>query len=342
MITNKVNFITRIFISCASTLLMFILMAAFFSTAPAYADEGGLSVDGAIINRSAAPGETFIHAMTVSLGDGSPALDITITALGLGQKLDGTFLELAPEDDNPELSSREFITSIEPVSFHLDPGDSQTVSAVVNVPADLGDGSHYSVIYVRGISTNDSGVAFIPAIDVPVIISGANLEKSGAITNVTAGDIVFGSPITINTTVSSQGNHHFKATNAVTLADNKGRVIATSAEHTTQCSIIPGYSFAFTGNLEIAEELSPGKYTLESVVVMDDGTKLSETIQLNLAHGYQHQYGTVAGETGQPRSLDKTTDRGISWWFVAISLVLILLIGIIILLARRKRRQSER
>ena len=328
-------------ISCAVPLL--VVIASCFFTTPVLADESGLSVDGAIINRSANPGETFLHTMIVSLGYDRPALDITVTALGLGQKLDGTFLELAPENDTTELSSREFITSIEPSSFHLDPGDSQTVVASLTVPTDLNDGSHYSVIFIRGISTNDSGMAFIPAIDVPVIISGTNLNKDGVITNVTAGEVVYGAPITVTTMISSQGNHHFKATNTVTMTDHDDSVIATSAEQTTQCSIIPGYAYVFTGDLEILEELSHGVYTIESTVVMDDGTTLSKTISLNLAEGYQHRQDTQAGETVRTRYQNEDKVQGISWSFVAISVGVIILIAlIIVLLARRKRRQSER
>jgi hypothetical protein len=324
-------------LAITSLLLLLTAITLILPVPRAVADTGGLKIEGAIINREVTPGEEFAHKMTISLGTGNPAMDITVETRGLGQRTDGSYLELTPQEDNLSLSSRTFIVTISPPSFHLDPGSSQVVTASIEVPGDIGDGSRYAVIYIRGVPTQQAVVAFMPAIDVPVIITHGNLDIQGDITDLSAQDVISGAPITIATTLTNQGNHHFKAVNSVTMKDGTGRVLAAGAELSTPCSIIPGYAYVFNNVLVIPGDIEPGTYYVQSVVKMDNGTGLTEEMTLNLTERYQPQVTPSA--IARTRQAQPTQEPvGISWAFVGITIGGIAVLGTVIIVVSRRRR----
>ena len=183
-------------------------------------------------------------------------------------------------------------------------------------------------------------MTFIPAIDVPVIISYGNLETTGEITGLSIGEALLQQPVAVNTTLTSQGNHHFKASNEITLTDQTGAIIADCDSLTTTCSIIPGYSFVFQRILEIPPDLTGGKYTLESIVTMEDGTELKKQAILEFSQKAQQTVQSTGAVKNQVSGNEEP--RGISWSFVGIAIGGMLIIGLLIVLIGRSQRNGNK
>ncbi len=338
--TSVQNIKVKIFvIACLLTLIAG--MMTVLAPKPVFADDGGLTIDGAIITREVVPGEKFEHQMTVSLGSDAPALDITIEIRGLGQRTNGSYLELVPQEDKPLYSSREYITAVEPAAFYLEPGNSQTVTAKVQVPENIGDGSLYAVLYVKGVPRQQAGITFVRVIDVPVIITHGTLDIKCDITSVDIQDVASGQPIKVSTTINNRGNHHFKAGNAVNLMNAEGTVVASCEEQITPCSIIPGYSYVFTRDIVLTGDIEPGTYTVQSLVNLDGSTEMTKLTPLNLKEKYQPVTATpTLQDTATEHSGDLTEERNINWAFIGIAMGGIVILGILALLIIRRRRPS--
>ena len=99
----------------------------------------GFSVSGAIFEAEVAPGQSISHNMTVSIDESDPPMNLLAEVVGFGQTLDGGNIELSPMADTSPCSARSFL-SVDPTSFHLDPGESQNVLLDGIVPFDIGSG----------------------------------------------------------------------------------------------------------------------------------------------------------------------------------------------------------
>jgi len=240
--------------------------------APVSADPG-LKVTGAKCTASVAPGQTITHRMTVGIGESDPAMDIFVDVKGFGQSLDGAYQELEVQDDTSPYSVREFIT-LDKRAFHLDPGESQEVTATISIPEDVGSGGGYALIYIHSKPTGEGSVGYVTAVDVPIAltISGTELIKTGEITDISVSP---DKPIAVSTTFHNSGNYHYRAKNEVKLKDEAGNILATAATSPTGSSIIPPYSYQFKVSLSPEQELSPGKiYYVVSQVTLEDDTLL--------------------------------------------------------------------
>lgn len=240
--------------------------------APVSADPG-LKVTGAKCTASVAPGQTITHRMTVGIGESDPAMDISVDVKGFGQSLDGTYQELGVQADTSPYSVREFIT-LDKRSFHLDPGESQQVTATISIPEDVGSGGRYALIYIHSKPTGEGSVGYVTAVDVPIAltISGTELIKTGEITDISVSP---DKPIAVSTTFHNSGNYHYRAKNEVKLKDEAGNILATAVTSPTSSSIIPPYSYQFKVSLSPEQELSPGKiYYVDSEVTLEDNTVL--------------------------------------------------------------------
>jgi hypothetical protein len=312
-----------------------------FAAAPASADVGGLKISGAIVNRVVIPGETIEHRMTISLGSDSPVLDVTIEIMGLGQKENGSYRELTPEEDISPHTSREYIVSVEPASFSLKPGGEQTVTAVIKVPQTIGDGSLYAVLYVKGTPGQQVGIVMIPAVDIPVILNHGILNVQGDISSINVGKVVSGQPITVDTLVENSGNTHFKATNKVNLLDSAGNILAYSEEQTTPCSIIPNYSFKFTRNIIITGNIEPGIYNIQSQVNLENGGSLVEMATLDLTEQYQMTTTAVTSKITKEYQSKTPEEEKINWAFIGIVMGGLVLLGLLVLLVTFRRRKTQ-
>jgi hypothetical protein len=232
-----------------------------------------IKVTGTKYVGSIAPGSSDVHTMTVSIGANETPMDLTVDVLGLGQTAQQSNTGLAPEKDTSPYSARTFIT-VSPQTFHLAPGGSQDVKAMITVPQNVGDGGRYAMITVRNAPIGNGTMAIVTSISVPVLvtITGSSITKTGSITNVTVADVIPGQPIRITTALKNNGNYHYKVYNNVSVADSTGKVVASGGSDLSVNSLIP--TFTQNYDINLVTPLPLGTYTVTSVITRDDGTVL--------------------------------------------------------------------
>jgi len=237
----------------------------------------GLRVSGAICKGEIVPGNNYTHTMTISTRDTDPAMDIQVDVRGLGQSLEGACQALeAPEDTSP-YSARSFIT-LDKSSFHLEPGDSQEVVATIQIPGNATAGGRYAVIYVHTQPTGGGQVGIISAINVPVYltIKDSQLIYEGKIIEIPTTEAVSGEPVEILTMFQNTGNHDFKVKGEVTIKDAQGQILETISIPVTTSAVVPGITRQLKVTFIPQGELPLGNYSVQSRVMLEDGTLLDE------------------------------------------------------------------
>jgi hypothetical protein len=238
----------------------------------AFADTG-LTVSGAKLVKTASPGDTFHHQITVSTSSAGQPVDITLQISSMAQSLDGT---PRPSPDSDPYSASGFIT-LDKDSFHLDPGGKEVVNATIHIPTDAGDGGRYALITVATRPPPGGKLSVITAVDVPVYITikDSLLNHQGAITSLSA-NVSSSQAIKVTTTFENTGNHDFKVKDILTVNDNQGHTIASVDTGLSLWPLIPGMSREIKANLFPDIDLLPGLYRISSQVTLDDGTILAQ------------------------------------------------------------------
>jgi len=237
----------------------------------------GLRVSGAICEGDVVPGNNYTHTMTISTRDTDPAMDIQVDVMGLGQSLEGACQALeAPEDTSP-YSARSFIT-LNNSSFHLEPGGSQVVVATIRIPGNATAGGRYAVIYVHTQPTGGGQVGIISAINVPVYltIKDSQLIYEGKIIELSTSEAVSGEPVEILTMFQNTGNYYFKVKGEVTIKDTQGQILETISIPVTASAAVPGITRKLKATFIPQGELPLGNYSVQSRVMLEDGTLLDE------------------------------------------------------------------
>jgi len=237
----------------------------------------GLRVSGAICEGDVVPGNNYTHTMTISTRDTDPAMDIQVDVRGLGQSLEGACQALeAPEDTSP-YSARSFIT-LNNSSFHLEPGGSQVVVATIRIPGNATAGGRYAVIYVHTQPTGGGQVGIISAINVPVYltIKDSQLIYEGKIIELSTSEAVSGEPVEILTMFQNTGNYYFKVKGEVTIKDTQGQILETISIPVTASAAVPGITRKLKATFIPQGELPLGNYSVQSRVMLEDGTLLDE------------------------------------------------------------------
>jgi len=234
-----------------------------------------IGVTGAKYMGSIPAGGTDTHIIMVRNGADEAPTDVLIEVMGFGQVMDKGYTTLDPAKDVSPYSARTFI-SLNKNSLHLEPGKTENVTATITLPANVGAGGRYAIIFVHALPGIEQ--SFATAIDVPVLItvSGTTPTETGSITSVDSGEVTIGQPIVITTTFKNTGNYHYYHTvNEVTLTDANGNVIAQDSLPPSGFAIIPENTVAFTVTPNV-KDLPVGTYTVSSKVLLEDGRVLDE------------------------------------------------------------------
>lgn len=252
------------------------IVLALLIAIPVYANPG-LKVAGAILVADVSPQATLTHKMTVSLGSGDPATDITVQVGGIGQSLDGAYEFLEAFEDTSQYSARQFIT-VDKASFHLEPGASQDITATIHILQDVGAGGRYALINIKAGPAGAGQVATVAAVNVPIALTvkDTQLTHQGKITALTTSEAVSGQPVAIFTTFQNTGNHHFKVKGEVTISNSQGEVLDTILMPLTASSVIPTMSLRLRAAFIPKGALAAGVYSVKSKVMLDDSTILDE------------------------------------------------------------------
>jgi hypothetical protein len=259
------------FLATGAVMLTLALLAVPASANP------GLRVSGAIVRADAIPGTSYTHTMTIGTREDDPPMDIAVDVMGLGQSLEGACQALEAAEDTSTYSARSFIT-LDKSSFHLEPGDSQEVVATINIPGDVGAGGRYAVIYIHTQPTGEGQVGIISAINVPVYltIKDSQLIHTGKIIELPTKEAVSGEPVEILTMFQNTGNHDFKVKGEVTINGTQGQILETITVPVTTSSVVPGITRQLKAIFIPQGELPLGSYSVESKVMLEDGTVLDE------------------------------------------------------------------
>jgi hypothetical protein len=280
----------------------------------------GMTVTNAGIVATLSPGHVLTEKMTVSIGNSDPATDISVTVTGVAQSSSGGYILLDPAQDTNQDTARSFVT-VDPSSFHLDPGQSQDITAIVTVPQNVGSGGYFAMINIAEppVATNGANVNIIYSVNVPVYltIKGSQLNQTGTITGITAGTIINGQPINITTTFQNTGNIYFKVEGQTTVTNDQGVTLDTIPMPLTSSSIIPGMSRNLAAIFTPSGSLSPGTYTIRSLVMSSDSIlldKSTSTFTIKAPYVPPPALGNVSLAPSGASTL-KNTDGTISIYF---------------------------
>ena len=208
-----------------------------------------------------APGSSAVHIITVSTKESDPAMDLMADIQGLGQTPQLGSNGLSADKDTSPYSARTFIT-INPVTFHLNPGESKDITATITIPQNVGSGGRYGIITIHNAPIGNGTTAIVTAIAVPIMVTiqGTTKSMTGSITGVSVADVVPGQPIKILTALKNTGNYHYLAINNVSITDSTGKVVATGSADSSPRSIIPTSTGEFDVN--IVAPLPIGMYSI--------------------------------------------------------------------------------
>jgi len=253
-----------------------VLLSGLLVAIPVLANPG-LGVAGAVCKAEVVPGQIYTHTMTVGIRDTDAAMDIQVDVKGWGQSLEGIAQAVEPLEDTSPYSARSFIT-LDKGSFHLEPGDSQVVTATIIVPEDVGDGGRYAIIYVHSQPAGEGQVAIASAINTLVLLTtkDSQLVHEGKIAGVTSGESASGQPVEIFTTFQNTGNHHFRVKGEVTVSNAQSEILDTIHVAVSPQSVLPTMSKRLKAAFIPQGELPLGVYSIKSRVMLEDGTILDE------------------------------------------------------------------
>jgi hypothetical protein len=284
---------------------------------PVFANPG-MTVSNALVLANVAPGQTLNQTMTVSIGSNDPATTISVQVYGVQQSPQGGYILLNASEDTGPYSARPFV-SVDSSSFHLEPGGSHDLTITIQIPQDVGDGGRYAMVNIATQPVAGAGVNIITAVNVPVYltIQGSRLIQQGKITALNASEVTSGRPVNISATFQNTGNHHFKVEGLVTVTNDQGQIVGNVSIPVTSSSLLPGalrqMKAAFIPNGDLAQ----GIYTVNSQVMLEDGTMLDEantTFEVKTAYKLPTAMGKITLTPSSAATL-ASTDGSISIYF---------------------------
>jgi len=235
----------------------------------------GLWISGCSLTAEASPGVTITHNFSVGTRDTDPPMDIQIDVSGMGQSLNGICQAVDYSKDTNPFSARQFIT-LDKSAFHLEPGDSQRVTASIHIPKDIGAGGRYAVISVYSNPAGEGPVNIISAIDIPIYLTlkKAELIHTGEVTEINVSKPTDGQSMHISTTLQNTGNHHFKAKGELIISDAGGQIVDIVHLAPTTSAVIPTMSKSIDAIFIPRNQLPSGTYSVKAMLMLEDGTAI--------------------------------------------------------------------
>jgi len=283
-----------------------VIILLLFCTAPVAA----IGVSGAKYEGTIAPGGTDTHVITINIGADEQATDISVQVAGFGQNPNGIYMPLDAANDVNPYSARSFIT-LDNSTIHLEPGTSQSITATITLPQNVGPGGRYAIIYVRSLPGAGSSLATAIVVPVFITVAGTTPTETGSIIQIDPGTVTIGQPITITTTFENTGNYHYyAASNEVTVTDANGTLIANASTTPMAYAIIPGNTVQFVTQPDVSN-LQAGTYTVDSKVLLN-GQVLDEkntTFTVNTNYIPPATESSITVSPGSPATLTSPDGR---------------------------------
>jgi len=345
------NFILHKRFVLLSSALVVILLSLSLVPIPVFADSGlTISPFGAIA-LNVTPGEKTTQQIELTLGQQSQAMDIAIDVVGFGSTLDGTAQVIEPAQDTDSDSARSFIT-INKNTFLLEPGESQNIIATISIPANVGNGGRYALIYIHQLpNTAAPGAQSLSSFNIPVLltIQGSTLVQTGKITAISTTAVNNGQPPDILTYFQNTGNIHYKVQGYVTVKDAQGQTLDNISIPLSASSILPGAIRLLDITLPSTSATLTEGDTIDAKITLQDGTLLDETastfpITTQYVPPTTTQFNTPTAVTAESvlSTASTTTDKSTSAmnWVMPLTIVILLIIVVVLvmLLVIRKKR----
>lgn len=307
-------------------LLPVFLVALALLVPSAVAADRGLTVEGAILFREVSPGQTVTHSMTVSIGAGHAATEITVRAAHFSHSLTGTY-QLLETAGNAALTAFPFIT-LDKESFYLEPGGSEVVTATIQVPQDVGAGSRYALINIRTGATGDGAVGTISAVNVPIglTVKDTLLHRQGEIIALTL-EPAGGQALDIAIIFRNTGNHHYRIKGEIVISRFRGQTLTTIAVPRISGSTVPDNERQLKAKYSPEEALAEGVYIVKFSVMLEDDTVVDE----KRAAFEVTQTGIVI----LPEAPEE--DAAVDWLMFGVIVGGAVAVGLVIILVRRRR-----
>jgi len=236
---------------------------------------GGLTVYGGKIETSVTPASNNSYTMEVANTSDTP-MEIGVEVKGYGMSTAQDFIALEPKDDSSPYSALALL-DVSPAAFHLEPGKSQFITINSKIPAGIGNGGRYAIVYIHTAATGDGSIGVIRAIAARVLltISGSKLDTTSQITEVSLVKAAPQKTASVTVTVANNGNYHFKPQIRATVR-NGDKVVATTSAVAPGWPILPGYSRQFQLDLNGASPLPAGIYQVEVEVDDESGNLITK------------------------------------------------------------------
>ncbi len=230
------------------------------------------------------------------------ALDITVEPSGLGQSPEGGF-EFVPADQDASPYSGRAYVEVTPSSFTMAAGEERSVTVTVRVPEGAGEGTRYALLQVRGQPASDDGnvgVGVALGVSVVVTLAGTTQTSIGDIEGMEAAWSPLVGELAVTSLLRNNGNAHYGAPpNAVvasaTLMDATGALVGSARTTLTGNSVVPSFGRSIDLSIAPPQPLADGRYRLEQVIGLEDGTILDQAIL-----GFEQLGGSVLGATAVP------------------------------------------
>lgn len=236
---------------------------------------GGLTVSGGKIETSVSPESNHAYTMEVANTSDDP-MDIGVEVKGYGMSPAQDFIALEPKDDS-SLFSALALLDVSPPTFHLEPGKSQIITITSKIPAGIGNGGRYAIVFIHTAATGGGAVGVISAVAARVLltVTGSILDTTSQITEVSLVKSAPLQPAGVTITVANNGNHHFKPQVQATVR-NGNTVVATTSVVAPGWPIIPGYSRQFKLDLTGPVPLAAGTYQVDIEVKDETGNLITK------------------------------------------------------------------
>jgi len=232
-----------------------------------------LGVTGSKFMATMPPGSSTTHTITLTIEGGAEPLDVQAEVMGFSNSPDGSYFPVSPAEDTGPYSARTYIT-LDKAQVHLKPGTPETIKATISVPENAGSGGRYAMIYVHSLLQGQKSFGFLTGVTIPVMITltGDTPVESGAIQDISVGEIATGQPFIVTTRYQNTGNHHYYGLKNSIVISSAGGNIATGSYGPAAWAIIPGSTVQI--KVPVNTPLPVGSYTVQSTVTKEDGTVL--------------------------------------------------------------------
>lgn len=235
----------------------------------------GLKVSGVILEGTAVPGDHKSFNMVVSLDKNDAPKNLTVDVMDWKQGLHGE--NNAVDSYSSPYSAKDMLT-VSPKSFHLEPNSSQKVAVEANIPSEVKPGGKYAIISIHDTPEKgpEKGVKTQVAINsfVLITVSEQDLQRTGEISLLKVDEPILSKELNGSLMFNNTGNVLYRILTDEVLYDSSGKVLANTSVPSGS-SVLPGVARILAFSLKPQGELSPGTYTIEASIRLEDGTPLA-------------------------------------------------------------------